>query len=79
LSRAFGVDSTSALARYAFIGDSANDEACFSAFATTFAVANVREWLRQLGRTPRFVSQRSEGAGFAEIVEALLAGQRGGA
>lgn len=73
LARTFGVGTTSALGRYAFVGDSANDEACFSAFRTTFGVANVAPWVRVLSRPPSYVTSRAEGDGFAEFAHALLA------
>lgn len=67
-----GVDVTSALRQYAFVGDSGNDAACFQAFGLTLAVANVRPYLARFSRGPRFVSGAEKGAGFVEIVEALL-------
>jgi HAD superfamily hydrolase (TIGR01484 family) len=72
LSTRFGVDATTARARWAFVGDSGNDRACFAAFATTFGVANVRQSLPQLSVPPRYVSQGAMGHGFAEIAHALL-------
>ncbi len=73
LSKAFGVDPGSALSRYAFVGDSGNDRACFSAFHTTFGVANVVAAAAQLPVLPRYVSRAKMGEGFAEIARALLA------
>jgi HAD superfamily hydrolase (TIGR01484 family) len=70
----FGWDSTESLDRVAFIGDSENDEACFSAFRTTIAVANFR------GRPtvpPRFVTSHARGAGFAEAAAVLVARRAG--
>jgi HAD superfamily hydrolase (TIGR01484 family) len=63
-----GIDATAALARYAFIGDSENDAACFAAFRTSVGVANLR------GRPtlrPRFVTRGARGAGFAELARTL--------
>jgi HAD superfamily hydrolase (TIGR01484 family) len=70
--RTRGEDSGAALARYAFIGDSPNDVACFSAFRTTFGVANVREHIRRIPIPPRYVAERPMGEGFAEIARVLL-------
>jgi hydroxymethylpyrimidine pyrophosphatase-like HAD family hydrolase len=67
-----GCNPTSALARFAFVGDSANDAACFSAFRTTFGVANVRAHLSGLTVPPRYVSAQPMGAGFAEIAREIL-------
>jgi HAD superfamily hydrolase (TIGR01484 family) len=69
----FGEDAGRALARYAFVGDSANDGACFAAFQTTFGVANVRAHVSGLAVPPRWVARAERGAGFAEIARALVA------
>jgi hydroxymethylpyrimidine pyrophosphatase-like HAD family hydrolase len=71
-ARELGCSETSALARFAFVGDSANDATCFSAFRTTFGVANVRAHLGGLTVPPRYVSARPMGAGFAEIAREIL-------
>jgi HAD superfamily hydrolase (TIGR01484 family) len=67
-----GQDASAALARYAFVGDSGNDAACFAAFRTTFGVANVRAHLSRLSRTPKYVASAAMGDGFAEIARTLL-------
>jgi hydroxymethylpyrimidine pyrophosphatase-like HAD family hydrolase len=72
LRERFGEDAGSAIVRYAFAGDSANDAACFAAFRTTFGVANVREHVARLSIPPRYVATATMGAGFAEIARALL-------
>lgn len=70
---AFGEDAGVALARHAFVGDSANDAACFAAFRVTVGVANVREHVARMSVPPRWVASRPMGEGFAEIARALLA------
>lgn len=72
----FGVDTGAALHRYAFCGDSANDAACFSAFTTTFGVANVRAFVDKLSVPPKYIASEERGAGFAEIVRAILDARR---
>ncbi|HEX3773557.1 MAG TPA: HAD-IIB family hydrolase [Polyangiaceae bacterium] len=65
-----GLDPSRILARYAFIGDSENDAACFAAFRHSIGVANLS------GRatlTPRYRTTRERGAGFVETVSALIA------
>jgi HAD superfamily hydrolase (TIGR01484 family) len=65
-----GLDPSSILSRYAFIGDSENDSACFAAFRHSIGVGNLS------GRptlTPRYLTTRERGAGFVEAVSALLA------
>jgi len=69
LAARFGWDTTESLSRLAFIGDSENDEACFSAFRTTIAVRNFR------GRPtvpPRFITREPRGNGFAEAASLIL-------
>jgi hydroxymethylpyrimidine pyrophosphatase-like HAD family hydrolase len=68
----FGEDAGSTLARYAFIGDSGNDAACFSAFRTTFGVANIASWVPRLSVVPRYVTEGARGEGFAEVASALV-------
>jgi HAD superfamily hydrolase (TIGR01484 family) len=72
LTSRFGVDTSAARTRWAFVGDSGNDRACFAGFSTTFGVANVRESLTSLSVPPRYVAQGSMGTGFAEIAHTLL-------
>jgi len=63
-----GVDATLALRRYAFVGDSENDAACFGAFRTTIGVANLR------GRptlAPRFITEAPRGRGIAELARVV--------
>ncbi len=71
-ARELGEAPTSALARFAFVGDSGNDAACFSAFHTTFGVANVRASLHRLTLPPRYVARGAMGDGFAEIAAEIL-------
>ena len=68
----FGIDAGRALARWAFIGDSPNDAACFAALRHTFGVANVRPYASRISVPPRWISPSERGAGFAEIARALL-------
>jgi HAD superfamily hydrolase (TIGR01484 family) len=63
-----GTDATAALRRYAFVGDSENDAACFGAFRTTVGVANLR------GRptlAPRYITSAPRGRGVAELARVL--------
>lgn len=73
LGHELGEDAGAAVVRYAFVGDSGNDAACFAAFRTTFGVANVRAAVGRLSVPPRYVASRERGEGFAEIARALLA------
>lgn len=69
----FDEDSGAALHRYAYVGDSTNDAACFAAFRVAFGVANVRAYVAKLALPPRFVSEHAMGKGFAEVADAILA------
>lgn len=71
LSERFGEDATAALAKNAYIGDSANDAAAFAAFHLTFGVANVRAHLGHITVPPRYVTPSPMGAGLAELAAAL--------
>jgi HAD superfamily hydrolase (TIGR01484 family) len=73
LVQGFGEDAGAARVRYAFVGDSGNDAACFNAFRVTFGVANVAPYLAHIPITPRYVASAAMGAGFAEIARAILA------
>jgi len=68
-----GVEAGAAIARFAFVGDSGNDAACFAAFRSTFGVANVRASLHALSVPPRWVAPRPMGDGFADVAAAILA------
>jgi HAD superfamily hydrolase (TIGR01484 family) len=66
LRQEFGFDLTAARRKFAFIGDSENDEAGFAAFQTSVAVANLR------GRptiSPQYVTRAERGLGFLEFAE----------
>jgi HAD superfamily hydrolase (TIGR01484 family) len=68
----FDEDAGAALRRYAYVGDSLNDAACFAAFRITFGVANVRAYAGRLVLPPRFVAARTMGKGFADVARAIL-------
>jgi HAD superfamily hydrolase (TIGR01484 family) len=70
--RELGEDEGAALHRWAFVGDSGNDAACFAAFRTTFGVENVRAYARVLSVPPRWIAPSKRGAGFAEIAKAIV-------
>jgi HAD superfamily hydrolase (TIGR01484 family) len=69
LHEAFGEDPSASLARYAFIGDSENDAACFAAFHTSIGVANLSGHPTIM---PRFVTTGGRAEGFREAADVLL-------
>jgi HAD superfamily hydrolase (TIGR01484 family) len=58
--------------RWAYVGDSTNDQLMFGAFAHSVGVANVARFVPKLAHLPRYVTQRERGAGFAEMAQAVL-------
>jgi hydroxymethylpyrimidine pyrophosphatase-like HAD family hydrolase len=59
--------------RWAYVGDSTNDQLMFEAFAHGIGVANVARFVPKLAHLPRYVTQSERGAGFAEVARAVLA------
>jgi len=68
----FGLDLQAANASVVYVGDSPNDSPMFGFFERSVAVANVRRFAGRLAAPPKFVTQASAGAGFAELVRHLL-------
>lgn len=69
IAQAFGEDPTRARARYAFIGDSENDEPAFNGFLTTVAVANLRG---NPTLNPKYRTVAERGRGFAEFAQRIV-------
>ena len=69
----FGRDLTAEIDRWAYVGDSTNDQLMFEAFAHSIGVANIRRFEAQLTHKPRYVTAGERGAGFTEVVSAILA------
>jgi HAD superfamily hydrolase (TIGR01484 family) len=62
--------------RYAFVGDSPNDQAAFAFFAASIGVANVARYVAVLQPPPRYVTPSPCGHGFTELIDALVASRR---
>jgi len=58
--------------RWAYVGDSTNDQRMFGAFANSIGVANVRRFVPRLQQLPRYVTEGERGAGFAEVAALVL-------
>jgi len=58
---------------WVYVGDSTNDATMFGHFPHSVGVANVARFWDQLAHRPRYVTQHERGAGFAELVQAVLA------
>ena len=73
LHEVFGIDLDADKSRVVFIGDAPNDEPMFAFFPFSVGVANVRDFQAQLRAPPAYVTESRYGAGFVEVVDALLA------
>lgn len=71
----YGRDLDEERDRWAYVGDSTNDQKMFEAFAHAVGVANIRRFLPELEHLPRYVTAAERGAGFAEVAAALLQAQ----
>ena len=68
----FGRDLRAETGRWAFVGDSTNDQLMFEAFTHSVGVANIARFAAQLTHSPSYVTQHERGAGFAEVADVLL-------
>lgn len=60
-------------AQFVFAGDSPNDAPMFGFFANSVGVGNVARFAGRLAVEPKYVTRAAFGAGFAELVEHLVA------
>jgi HAD superfamily hydrolase (TIGR01484 family) len=72
-----GRDLDSELDRWVYVGDSTNDARMFGHFEHSVGVANVARFWDLLSHHPRYVTPSERGAGFAEVVDAILETQPG--
>ena len=71
----WGESPTDVAEHYAFVGDSPNDQAAFAFFTASIGVANVSRYAATLRPPPRYVTPSPHGRGFAEAIDAVLAGR----
>jgi HAD superfamily hydrolase (TIGR01484 family) len=57
---------------FVFVGDSPNDAPMFAYFPHAVGVANIREFAGRLEHEPAYVTTAAAGAGFCEVVDAIL-------
>ena len=69
----WGFDLDSLRERFMFCGDSPNDEPMFEYFPYSAGVKNIGRFTEALKHLPPFVAGHEGGAGFAEIVQVLIA------
>ena len=68
----FSIDIESDIAAIAFVGDSPNDVDMFEFFPNAVGVANVQDWVDSLKVTPRWVTEKPGGFGFAEFARIVI-------
>ena len=69
----FAIDLDAQLDRWVYVGDSTNDVLMFEHFPQSAGVANIARFAHELTHAPRYVTRGERGAGFAEVVDAVLA------
>ncbi|MBT9487045.1 MAG: HAD-IIB family hydrolase [Rubrivivax sp.] len=73
VQRLLGRDLAAETDRWLYVGDSTNDQVMFGHFALSVGVANLRHFAAQLHTWPACITEGERGAGFAELVQRLLA------
>ena len=68
----FATDLNARNREIVFVGDSPNDAPMFGFFEKSVGVANVRRFEARIAAKPKYVAQRTSGAGFEELVYHLL-------
>ena len=64
---------------FVYCGDSPNDEPMFGFFPLSFGMANVGPFLATMAQRPAYVTKAAYGAGFTEVVDAILRARDSGA
>lgn len=72
LQEVFAITATRAAGEVLFVGDSPNDAPMFKFFPNSVGVANIRQFAADLAVTPRWITERPGGLGFAELADTLL-------
>lgn len=67
-----GRDLDTEIERWAYVGDSTNDERMFARFPNSMGVANIQRFVNVLQHAPRYVTTGERGAGFAQVARAVL-------
>lgn len=73
MDEVFGIDIGAENDSIVFTGDAPNDSPMFGFFENSIGVANVTAFRKHLDAEPTYVTPSKGGAGFAEVVDALLA------
>ena len=67
-----GRDLKQELDQWVYVGDSTNDQVMFEHFTHSVGVANIKRFENELQHLPKYIASKERGAGFAEVVKALL-------
>jgi HAD superfamily hydrolase (TIGR01484 family) len=73
LQRLWGRELAAEAGRWAYVGDSTNDQAMFGRFEHSIGVANLMRFERELHTWPAWITQAERGEGFADVARAVLA------
>ena len=71
-----GRDLAKEMHRWAYVGDSTNDQLMFEALENSIGVANIARFVPELQHLPSYVTKAERGAGFAEVVASLTPVER---
>ena len=77
IQQLWGRDLDAELPRWACVGDSTNDQDMFGHIPLSVGVANLMRFADQLTVWPAYLTRAERGAGFAEVVDALLRARSG--
>lgn len=69
----WGRDLDAEMDRWAYVGDSTNDQLMFQAFRHSIGVANIARFLPHLAHRPTYVAPGERGVGFVQVAQAILA------
>ena len=72
LEQVFGVSNSNIQNEVLFIGDSPNDSMMFDYFNKSVGVANVMDFIKELDKPPKYITQNHSGEGFVELADSLL-------
>ena len=71
----FGRDLDAEIDKWAYVGDSPNDQLMFAHFPHSIGVANIRRFEAELSHKPRYITAGERGAGFADVATAIATGR----
>jgi HAD superfamily hydrolase (TIGR01484 family) len=72
----FDRDLAKEMHRWAYVGDSTNDQLMFEAFENSVGVANITRFVPELKHLPRYITPSERGAGFSEVAACIHSSAR---